>query len=70
MSNIPSLTSKELIRILLRNGFILDRSRGSHQIYIHPETRKRAIIPMHSKDLPIGTLMTILKQAGIDKSEL
>jgi len=70
MSNIPSLTSKDLIRILFRNGFILDRSRGSHQIYMHPETRKRAIIPMHSKDLPIGTLMTILKQAGIDKNEL
>jgi predicted RNA binding protein YcfA (HicA-like mRNA interferase family) len=70
MSNMPSLTSKELIRILLRNGFILDRSRGSHQIYYHPETRKRAIIPMHSKDLPTGTLLTILKQAGIDKNEL
>jgi predicted RNA binding protein YcfA (HicA-like mRNA interferase family) len=70
MSNMPSLTSKELIRILLRNGFILDRSRGSHQIYIHPVNRKRAIIPMHSKDLPTGTLMTILKQAGIDKNEL
>lgn len=67
---MPSLTSNELIRILLRNGFILDRTRGSHQIYIHPENRKRAIIPMHTKDLPIGTLMTILKQAGIDKSEL
>jgi predicted RNA binding protein YcfA (HicA-like mRNA interferase family) len=70
MTNIPSLTSKELIRILLRNGFILDRSHGSHQIYYHPETRKRAIIPMHTKDLPIGTLMSILKQEGIDKSEL
>lgn len=70
MSNTPSLTAKNLIRILKQNGFILDRSKGSHQIFIHPETHKRAIVPMHSKDLPTGTLMAILKQAGIDKSDL
>ncbi len=70
MSNNPSLTPKDLIKMLIRRGFIFDRSKGSHQIYINPETRKRAIVPMHTKDLPTGTMMAILKQAGIDKSEL
>lgn len=70
MSNIPSLTSKDIVKILQKKGFILDRSSGSHQLWIHPVTRKRATIPMHNKDLPTGTLYSILKQAGIDKDEL
>ncbi len=70
MSNMPSLTSKDLVRILQQKGFLLDRSGGSHQIWRHPVSRKRAIVPKHSKDLPTGTLYAILKQAGIDKNEL
>ena len=70
MSNTPSLTPKELVKILKKKGFVLDRSRGSHQIWLQPESRKRAIIPMHNKDIPKGTFFAILKQAGIDKNEI
>jgi len=35
-----------------------------------PNRSKRVIVPMHNKDLPKGTLISILKQAGIDKNEL
>ncbi|HLW41830.1 MAG TPA: type II toxin-antitoxin system HicA family toxin [Flavobacterium sp.] len=51
-------------------GFVLDRASGSHQIYMLPNRSKRVIVPMHRKDLPKGTLISILKQAGIDKNEL
>ena len=70
MSNTPSLTPKDIVRILIKKGFILDRSRGSHQVWLHPVNRKRAIVPMHNKDIPTGTLYSILKQAGIDKDEI
>jgi len=70
MSSIPSLTSKDIIRILQHKGFLLDCSNGSHQVWLHPVSRKRAIVPMHNKDLPVGTLYAILKQAGINKNEL
>jgi len=73
MSKTPSLTSKDskdIIKILIKKGFVLDRSKGSHQIWIHPILRNRAIVPMHSKDLPMGTFMNILKQAGIRKEEI
>lgn len=70
MSNTPSITPKDIIRILKQKGFVLDRNRGSHQIWLHPESRKRAVVPMHKKDLPVGTMFSILKQAGIDKDEL
>ncbi len=70
MSKSPSLTPKELIKLLEQKGFVFDRSKGSHQVYYHQEKKLRVVVPMHTKDLPAGTLHAILKQAGIDKSEL
>jgi predicted RNA binding protein YcfA (HicA-like mRNA interferase family) len=70
MSKSPAITAKELIKLLEQKGFAFDRSKGSHQIYYNKEKRLRAVIPLHNKDLPIGTLHAILKQAGIDKNEL
>ena len=70
MSNFQALTSKALIKILERKGFVHKRTKGSHYFYVHPDTGHITVVPMHKKDLPKGTLMAILKQAGIDKSEL
>ncbi len=70
MSKLPVLNAKKIIKILIKKRFILDRIKGSHHIYYHPETKKRVVIPMHKKELPKGTLMEILKQAGIRKEEL
>jgi len=70
MPKLPLLTSPQVIKILEQRGFILDRSKGSHRIYIHPETRRRVVVPFHRKDLPQGTLREILRQAGINKEEL
>lgn len=70
MSNQPSLTPKDLVRILKKKGFVLDRSRCSQQIWLHPVTRKRAVVPMQKKDLPAGTLYSIPKQSGINKDDL
>jgi len=70
MPKFPSLTPQQVIKFLEKKGFILDRSKGSHRIYFHPETRKRVIVPFHRKDLPQGTLREILRQAGIEREEI
>ncbi|MCX7794656.1 MAG: type II toxin-antitoxin system HicA family toxin [Thermodesulfovibrionales bacterium] len=70
MPKLPSLTPQEVINILEKKGYILERIKGSHRIYRHPETRKMVVIPYHKKDLPKGTLLEILKQAGITKKEI
>jgi predicted RNA binding protein YcfA (HicA-like mRNA interferase family) len=60
-----------LIRILLANGYLFKRAKGSHQIFYNPNTNKTAIVPVHgSKDIKKGTFLAILKQAGINKSEI
>ena len=70
MSKLPSLTPEKVVRILRKKGFILDRTKGSHHIYYHPETKRRVVVPFHKKDLPKGTMFEILRQAGITKKEL
>lgn len=70
MPRLPALTPQRVIEALRKKGFVLDRVRGSHHVYYHPETRRRAVVPVHKKDLPKGTLAEILKQAGITRKEL
>ena len=63
-----NLSPKHLIKILENNGFIYKRSKGSHQLFYKPGTKKTAIVPFHSgRDLKKGTFLAILKQAGIKK---
>jgi len=70
MPKLPVLTPQKVIKILAAKGFILDRTKGSHQVYFHPETKRMAVVPFHKKDLPQGTLLEILRQAGINREEL
>ncbi len=70
MPKLPSLTPQKIIKVLEKKGFVLDRTKGSHYIYYHPETKRKVIVPLHKKDLPKGTLIEILKQAGISREEL
>ena len=70
MSELPSMTSAKIIKILESKGFVLDRVKGSHYIYYLPETKIRVVVPFHKKDLPKGTCLAILKSAGIGKEEL
>jgi predicted RNA binding protein YcfA (HicA-like mRNA interferase family) len=65
------LTYRELTRKLRRLGCELKRqSRGSHEIWQHPERNLSAVIPRHSGDIPTGTLAAILRGLGITRAEL
>jgi len=70
MPKLAALSPKDIIDLLKKKGFILDRIKGSHHLYFNPTTGKRVVVPYHKKDLPKGTLLEILRQAGISKEEL
>ncbi|MBI9039135.1 MAG: type II toxin-antitoxin system HicA family toxin [Bacteroidales bacterium] len=70
MSKIPSFTPKEIVKILLKNGFVQDRIKGSHFIYFNKNTGKRVVVPVHKKDLPKGTFWAIIKSAGLNLKDL
>lgn len=67
MAKSPNMTAADLIRLLKQNGFEHVRSKGSHQIFKNRTTGKMTVVPMHSGDLPKGTLLAILRQTGLDK---
>ena len=69
MSKIPSFKPRELIKKFEKAGYIIDRQKGSHVILYHPSEGKRLTIPLHIKELPKGTLLSIIKQAGLTRKE-
>lgn len=56
---------KEMERIILADGWLFKSQEGSHKHYAHPEKSGKVTIPFHGKDLPRGTEISILKQAGL-----
>ena len=59
------ITPKEIVKILKKNGFIEVSQKGSHLKLKDEKSGKTVIVPMHSKELPLGTEQAILKQAGL-----
>ena len=58
---------REAIRIVERDGWVLDRTRGSHRQYRHPQKPGTVTIAGRpGKDVATGTWNNILKQAGLD----
>jgi predicted RNA binding protein YcfA (HicA-like mRNA interferase family) len=70
MPKLPAVRPRQIARFLEQNGFVLDHTSGSHSIFYHPQTRRRAVVPLHNRDLPKGTLMSLLREAGFTRDEL
>jgi predicted RNA binding protein YcfA (HicA-like mRNA interferase family) len=69
MPRLPACKPAEVIRALLRAGFFLDHSTGSHRYFRHPTRSGIVTVPFHRKDLKRGTLNSILDQAGLSVDE-
>jgi predicted RNA binding protein YcfA (HicA-like mRNA interferase family) len=62
---LPRITSKELIAVLKKRGFLLIRSSGSHHV-LRDAKGNRAVVPVHSgKIIRLKTLAGILRDADI-----
>jgi predicted RNA binding protein YcfA (HicA-like mRNA interferase family) len=66
MPKLPRLSGAEVIRALARLGFEQVRQRGSHVVLRRAE--KGCVVPLH-KELAIGTLRGVLKQAGVSTED-
>ncbi len=60
------MNAREVVAALKANGWVLARTKGSHAQYRHPIKPGLVTVPMHPGDLPIGTLKSIEKQAGVE----
>ena len=68
---MKQVSGKELPRAVERKGWKLLRINGSHHIYGHANSVVRLSIPVHAnRPLKRGLLMHLLKQAGLEESDL
>ena len=64
MTKLPTdLSGQELVKILSRIGFVFQRQQGSHMVLRRESPFARVVVPNH-RTLRVGTLRTILNQAG------
>ena len=60
------MKSRELIKILEKDGWQLVRVAGSHHQFKHYSKSGIVTVPHPKKDIPLGTLRSIEKQAGLN----
>ncbi len=58
------LSSKEIVRVLERNGFMFVSQRGSHAKF--RKGSHTTVVPAGKKEIPIGTFKSIVRQSGLD----
>lgn len=63
--NIFIMNSKEIIKQLEKAGWKLRSVNGSHHIYVHPDRGGHISVPHPKKDLGVGLVKKLLKQAGL-----
>lgn len=70
MCIIIGMKSSDIIKILLRDGWMKCHQKGSHCQFKHGSKKGRVTVPHPKKDLPIKTVSSIFKQAGINKGDI
>lgn len=66
MPKLPVVSGAEVVRAWERLGFMVARQRGSHVVMRRGSIG--CVVPNH-RELKIGTLVGLLKQAGISPDE-
>lgn len=68
---LTRVSGRDLVRVLQRFGWYVERIRGSHHIMRHPERKGVTLsVAVHgTRALPVGTQASILKDADISVEE-
>ena len=64
---MKALTGKEMLKLLRKYGWVVERIHGSHYIHTKPGREEIVSVPVHgNRTLKMGIQREILKVAGID----
>lgn len=70
MGRLAGFKYKDVARKLRNLGFAFDRqARGSHEIWRHAASGRKATLVRHPRPIPEGTLRAIPREAQIDVDE-
>jgi len=59
------LNSREILKKLAEDGWYEVAQAGSHKQLKHPTKPGRVTVPHPKKEVPVGTIKSIEKQAGL-----
>lgn len=62
---MPSMSSAAVIKLIESHGWFQVAVKGSHHQFKHATRPGKVTVPHPKKDLPPGTVASILRQAGI-----
>ncbi|MDB0516957.1 addiction module toxin, HicA family [Clostridioides difficile] len=65
---MKSYSSREILKILITDGWYEVNCVGDHHQFKHPTKKGKVTVPHPNKDLPLRTVKSIFKQAGINIS--
>lgn len=67
---LPVVKPRECLRALQKAGFYIAHQTGSHaRLFHNNRTELKVTLPIHTKDIPTGTLKSILRQANLSVEE-
>lgn len=70
MPKLPCIKPAQIIKALQRAGFFVDHITGSHYILYKDDQSNPVTVAMRNKELKLGTLKSILKQAKMSVEDL
>ena len=65
VGTITTMRSIDIVKLLEADGWLLRSVRGSHHVFQHPSKPGHITVPHPKKDLGIGLVHKLLKQAGL-----
>ena len=66
MPKFPGLSGADIVRALEKLGFVMERQTGSH--IVMKREGQGCVVPNH-KEVKIGTVNGVLRQAGVSAQE-
>lgn len=66
MSELPTITGKDAVKAFSRDGFVVDRIKGSHRMMKKPGHPLLLTVTVHgNKNLKPGLLKSLIRSAGL-----
>ena len=69
MPRLPRPSGRRTAHALEGAGFDLVRIVGDHARLRNPQTGRQTTVPLTNRPLPVGTIASILRQAGLSAEE-
>ncbi len=64
MGTIQTMKSSDIVKRLIDEGWLKVGGKGDHEKFKHPNKSGHVVVPHPRKDIAVGTLRNIYRQAG------